>query len=255
MILALKLTLAPLLVALASIVAQRFGPAIAGLLTGFPIVGGPIFLFLVAEHGQAFGVQAAAGALFGLIAWAAFTLCYIRVCRIRGWLMSLSCASVVFLVCTVMLSGWNPGLAASALAGAAVPIFASMFLPVSPRAGAGQRLPRAELAIRMIAAGLLVLAITELAVVSGPTMAGLLAAFPIVTGVLAAFSQRLYGPGRAIEVLRGSAAGLYGYVVFFTVAALTLSYGLLLSCGIALTSGLLAQALVYRFKALPASRP
>jgi hypothetical protein len=244
----LKLTLAPLLVALASLVAQRFGPGRAGLLTGFPIVGGPIFLFLVIERGEGFGVKAAAGALAGLAAWAMFFVCYLRVCRMHGWLRSMLSATVVFLATALLLSGWQPELAASIAVGTAVPLLTSTLMPARGCSGIGPRLPRVELLIRMAAAGALVLAITELAAFSGPTLAGLLTSFPIVTGVLAMFSQRLYGPNAAIDVLRGSASGLYGYVAFFAVAALTLAHGILVSGTSALVAALTTQAVAYRLQ-------
>ncbi len=42
----LKLTLAPLLVAAATLVARKWGPRVGGLLLGLPLTTGPIFLFL-----------------------------------------------------------------------------------------------------------------------------------------------------------------------------------------------------------------
>ena len=45
MLLLLKLVLAPLLVALATLVARRWGPKIGGVVVGLPLSTGPIFLF------------------------------------------------------------------------------------------------------------------------------------------------------------------------------------------------------------------
>jgi hypothetical protein len=42
MMLALKLLLVPMFLALVSMAGKRWGPAIAGWLAGFPIVAGPI---------------------------------------------------------------------------------------------------------------------------------------------------------------------------------------------------------------------
>lgn len=49
MVLLLKLTLAPLLVALATLVARRWGPKVGGIVVGLPLSTGPIFLFLAID--------------------------------------------------------------------------------------------------------------------------------------------------------------------------------------------------------------
>ena len=54
MLLLLKLVLAPLLVALATLVARRWGPKIGGVVVGLPLSTGPIFLFLAIDQGLAF---------------------------------------------------------------------------------------------------------------------------------------------------------------------------------------------------------
>ncbi len=44
--LTLKIVLVPCLVALASLLSRRYGPAVGGWLVGFPLVAGPILFFL-----------------------------------------------------------------------------------------------------------------------------------------------------------------------------------------------------------------
>jgi hypothetical protein len=65
MTLLLKLTLAPLLVAAATLVAQKWGPRVGGLLMGLPLTTGPIFLLLAIDQGPHF----AAGATVGHPLW------------------------------------------------------------------------------------------------------------------------------------------------------------------------------------------
>ena len=67
MLLLLKLTLAPVLVALATLVARQWGPRAGGVLIGFPLSTGPILIFLAIDHGLEFAQQAAVGILFGLV--------------------------------------------------------------------------------------------------------------------------------------------------------------------------------------------
>ena len=63
MMLLLKLTLAPLLVAAATLVAQKWGPRVGGLLMGLPLTTGPIFLLLEIDQGPHFAAGAAVGIL------------------------------------------------------------------------------------------------------------------------------------------------------------------------------------------------
>jgi hypothetical protein len=76
MMLLLKLTLAPLLVAAAMLVAQKWGPRMGGLLMGLPLTTGPIFLFLAIDQGPHFAAGATVGILFGLVGLAAFAVAY-----------------------------------------------------------------------------------------------------------------------------------------------------------------------------------
>lgn len=55
-VLALKLTLVPLLIYLVTLAGRRWGPAVAGWLA-FPIVAGPTLLTLALEQGLPFAVR------------------------------------------------------------------------------------------------------------------------------------------------------------------------------------------------------
>src|SRR4051812_18583887 len=92
----LKLTLAPLLVAGATLAAQKWGPRVGGLLLGLPLTTGPVFLFLAIEHGPHFAAGVAVGILLGLIGLAA--VAYAAASRGTGWVASLASATVAFFV-------------------------------------------------------------------------------------------------------------------------------------------------------------
>ncbi len=53
-LLLLKLLLVPALIWAITLAAHRWGPAVGGWLSGFPVVSGPILLFLVLERGPDF---------------------------------------------------------------------------------------------------------------------------------------------------------------------------------------------------------
>src|SRR4051812_11816326 len=98
-LLILKLTIVPLALLVFGIVERLHGPRVAGWLAGFPIVGGPLLLFVTLDHGAAFGSRAALGAYFGLVPWLAFTMTYAFCTRSLGWLW---CTLISFAVWTAV---------------------------------------------------------------------------------------------------------------------------------------------------------
>lgn len=63
------------------------------------------------------------------------------------------------------------------------------------------------------------LALTAVAGSLSPHLAGLLAPFPIITAVLAGFTQAHTGPGQAIELLSGLTTALVCFTAFFALLA------------------------------------
>lgn len=75
---------------------------------------------------------------------------------------------------------------------------------------------------RLLITAALMLALTGLAGTVSAHLAGLLAPFPIITAVLAAFTQTHIGPNAAVELLGGLVPALGCFVVFFAIVALLL---------------------------------
>src|SRR5258707_2792895 len=96
MMLLLKLTLAPLLVAAATLVAGKWGPRVGGFLMGLPLTTGPIFLLLAIDQGPHFATGSAVGILFGLVGLAAFAVAYAATSSRAGWVASLTAATAAF---------------------------------------------------------------------------------------------------------------------------------------------------------------
>jgi hypothetical protein len=70
----------------------------------------------------------------------------------------------------------------------------------------------------------LVLLLTNLAPVVGPTLAGLLATIPVYASILAIFAHRQQSSYAAAGVIRGLLLGLYAFASFFFVLALLLTW-------------------------------
>jgi hypothetical protein len=246
-LLVLKLTLAPGLVAATTLAGRRWGPRMAGWLGGLPVVVAPILLALALEHGRRFATHAAEGALVGLLSLTLFVLAYGWCARWVGWPLAALIGWAAFGVSTFALdhvdfANWLAlGLVCASFAAAAA------LLPRAP-AEAAAPAPRFDLLLRAAATAALVLLLTGLAGALGARLSGLLASFPVLATVLAAFTHAQEGPAAVAELLRGFATGLVAFAVFcFAVAELLPSHGIavtfLLGCAAAIAAHVLSFAL------------
>ena len=206
MLLLLKLTLAPSLVALATLVARRWGPKAGGILIGFPLSTGPIFIFLAIEHGLEFAQKATIGILFGLVAVARLRAdVHVMVSRRTGWVGSLGAAVVSFFAVSAVFSQiqWRATDARS------------LRLRRASRGCAG--CPTAPIPSRSESVTALVglaaphgccclsspFSITEVASALGPVLSGIVGTFPVVSTIVVAFTHHQWGRDAAVGMLRG----------------------------------------------------
>lgn len=219
-ILLFKLFTTPTLILVATLVSRRFGQATGGWLVGLPLTSGPIAVFLAIEQGPRFAQLAADGSLQGTAAQAAFAAAYACLARDRPWTKCLLGASLSFVASGFLLRFLGlPTIALVVVACAA--LAAAAWTIGSPAAEAGPaEAPKWDLPLRMIVATALVLSITSIATVLGPTLSGLAATFPVFAAVLSVFAHRHEGAPAAQGVLRGLVLGLFGFVGFFTTVSL-----------------------------------
>jgi hypothetical protein len=219
-VLAAKLLLAPSFVVCASLAARRWGAMVGGVIGGLPVVAGPILAILAIEHGDAFGSRAAAATLLGLISLTGFVLTYAFLCRSVNWPICLLAGWSVFFLLTAALDPFK-AQALPALAAAFVTF--TIALAVMPKPASTARVsikpPPWDLPVRALSAMALVLALTAAAGALGPHLSGLLAPFPIITTVLAAFTHAQGGADAALAILRGMQRGFFAFALFcFTVS-------------------------------------
>ena len=219
--LALKLLLVPVLLALISLAGKRWGPEVAGWLAGFPALTGPILFLLALEKGPEFAATAAVVSLSAVFGGVAYMVTYARTCRrhapgvsLLAGLASWSCAAFLL---TRMPPNAFVSLAIALLTLAIAPrLFPRVSTPLAPA-----NLPRYELLLRMLAGAALTLAVTALASAIGPAWSGMLAVFPLLSIVLSVFSHHGSGPAFAATLLRAMIWGLYALASFcLTLAAL-----------------------------------
>ncbi|MFO1284439.1 MAG: hypothetical protein U1F51_18620 [Burkholderiales bacterium] len=215
-----KLFTAPVLILVASLVARRFGPAIAGWLVALPLTSGPVAALLAVEHGPRFAQLAAEGSLTGMAAQACYAATYGHLAR-RGhrWIVCSAAAAVAFVVAGALLIGLHLGIGGGAiLAGAALlAALHAIGRPAAPPRDTAT--PHWDLPLRMAIAGALVASLTTIAEVIGPDRAGLMSTFPVFILVLSAFAHQREGPEAARALVRGLVMGLFGFGAFFVTVA------------------------------------
>lgn len=217
------------------------------MLGGLPVVAGPILLVETLLHGRDFGADAAAGTLFGLVALTAFVVVYGRVATAAGPIPSVLCGWGAFLLGVAVLNQVQPPPVlslAAALAAFALGLRLLPPAPSSPPAAAAP--PWWDLPARALAALALVLALTAASGALGPHLSGLLAPFPVITGILAVFTQAHGGVAQLAVLLRNFLLGFYGFAAFCFVLAVGLP-GLATAAafGLATAAALVVQAMVW----------
>ena len=253
-VLALKLILVPLLIYLVTLAGRRWGPAVAGWLSAFPIVAGPILLTLALEQGQPFAASAAEGTLLSVLAILVFCVVYAWASgrwRVAGaMLLALSAWGLaVALLQTLRLP---PGVA-FVLVWCALLLAVRLFPRAVPATG-GPR--RNDLPWRMLAAGALVLLVTAGAASMGPRLSGFFAMFPVMGSVLVGFAHAGSGRASAVALLRGMVCGFFGFSVFCVTLAMQLRHGVLGSAfALALGCALVVHVAARRMLAGPAVAP
>lgn len=257
-ILLLKLLLAPLLVVASTLAGRRWGPVIAGILVGQPLVAGPILFITYLQHGADFAGDAANSSLLGVVSLAVFAVVFSRIGRRAGWSVTLAAGWTAVLVVDAALSVVHlTELAAFAVTLAAI-VAAMSFMPESEPERRDERAlpssPSWDLPGRAVATGVLVLAVTTASGALGPRWTGLLAPFPIAISVVAAFVQAHQGHVETARTLAGALTGLVGLSAFcLSVSVLVGPIG-----GAAFLAGLpvavAAQLLVLRIRGIAAAR-
>lgn len=241
LLLLLKLLLVPALIAAVTLAGRRWGAAVAGWLSAFPVVSAPVLGFIAIERGAAFAAEAATATLSAVLAILVFGVGYCRAALRHGWPRSLAQGLAGYALAVLALDAAALPLAVSALLVPAVLWLAPRAYPEPPPMHASGAAPHGEIALRMVAGALLVLLVTGFAEPLGARMSGLLAMFPVMATVLAVFSQRQHGAGYAVRLLRGMVYGYYAFAGFCLALALALprlplagAFGLALGVALAL---------------------
>ncbi|SMC28794.1 hypothetical protein SAMN02745857_03413 [Andreprevotia lacus DSM 23236] len=212
-----KLFAGPAVIGLASLAGKRWGPGVAGLLGGMPLISSCVIAALWLQYGQDYATQVASASPVGLWGNLVYMLA-VGYASIRfdgqrwGWLGILLCGWFAY-AAVALLVVWA-GIERSLLWGLLVLpslLLAARYLLPAPKAAPRlMPLPRVELLARMLAAFLLVTVLTGLTQLLGPGLTGLLAPSPVVATVLPAFTMAGAGSNAVLLQMRGFLIGLVG---------------------------------------------
>lgn len=225
-LLGLKLFLVPTLIGGLTLTGRRWGPGVAGWLSAFPVISGPILYFVAIDHGPGFAATATEGTFSALPANIAFGLAYAWVSLRHGWPVSLAAAFVAYCVIAVLVAAASTPLVVSIPIVLFVLIVAPKLYPrvhATPiSASKATRPSNADIPLRMLTGAAMVMLVTHFAATLGPRNSGVAAMFPVMGSVLVVFSHRHSGAAFAVRLLKGMLLGFYSFGTFCLALITTL---------------------------------
>ncbi|MES2205575.1 MAG: hypothetical protein V4525_02120 [Pseudomonadota bacterium] len=221
-VLTLKLALVPSIIGGVTLAGRKWGPEVAGWLSAFPVVSGPILLFIAIEQGASFAQTAASSTFLAILAALVFGLSYAWIATKHAWGVSLAGSFLCYFLAVVILNAFVIPLTLTIPVILILLAIAPRFYPTIALPEASLLPPRNDMGLRMAAGAILVLLVTHFSSRMGAHLSGLLAMFPVMTSVLTVFTHRQSGNAFAIYLLRGSVLGYYAFAGFCLVLALML---------------------------------
>lgn len=220
----LKLLLIGATVYLSSMAARFGGHRLSGLITGLPMIVGPILALVLIDHGAPRTREIALATLMCFPATLLHAVVFAQASRRWPWPVCLLLATALYLAFAAGLKLLAlPFLGAGVLA-ALSPLVALRLMPAveAGPAASSVLIPRQELFFRIAAAMAMAAAIIEGAGFLPAFVSGLLLAVPIAGAVLPCFTLPRYGSAATVQLLRGFARGLYGFLAFIVMLCLLL---------------------------------
>lgn len=245
MLLILKITIVPLFIGLITLAGRKWGSGVAGLMGAFPVVAGPIIIFITLEQGPEFAALTSVSAISATACLLIFGLVYSWACIRLSWLFALLLALIAWFIVALTLALTKPNLGIALLIAICSLIVTPLLLPhTKPTAPPKTKLH--DLPWRMLVGALLTFSVTSLAAALGEVWSGILAVFPVIGLVLAVFTHNTLGPTHVTQVYRGMVKGLYSFAAFFLTLTLMLPKTSILiaalsSIGIAIVTQVILQ--------------
>jgi len=245
-LLLVRVAIAPLIVVLATLIQRRYGNDIGGLVIGLPLASLPLLWLVALQHGSAFASSMSGAILVGASAQVVVIWMYALLAPRISPLLALAGAVCSFVITIGALNLLNLSvLLASfiATAGFAVALY---FWPYSETST--QQSGRYRFMLRIIISAGFTLFLVTVAGRIGPGFAGLIAALPMMSLVMAFVTHRELGADASAQFLHGVTKGSFSYVASMLVLAELLRTGsvgtaFLCAIGVAIVIQLAVQSL------------
>ena len=219
----LKMLITMLIVVGSSLIVERTGPFIGGMIATLPTSAGPSYVFLALDHNSTFIASAALTTLTANIATMLFVAVYARLAQTHGLVRSLG-IGWLFWGATMVLMSFVPWTWEFAFACNVIAFFitAKLCRPylAAPKAGLMKR-GKWDLLLRALGVVTLVGLVIALGNLAGPKAAGIAAPFPVVLSSLAAMLHPRLGGKIAAATLANSLLGLFGFAFAILLLHLT----------------------------------
>jgi len=250
-IFAAKLLVAVGVVIALSIITERVSPRIAGLISGLP-TGSAITLFFIGlENGTEFASHTALYNMVGIIAMQGMLFVYYKSsARFKKNSLLLSAVAsvagyiaIIFLLQFLVLDKFTAVL----LPLASIPVFIYLFRKIEDSKIKDRVKLRADVLLgRSIAAGSIILAVTETASAVGSKLAGLFTAFPTTVFPLILIVHHTYDAKHVHTIIKNLPVGLASLVAYsLTVSIAYPSIGIYYGTVAAFAAAFVAYGAIY----------
>lgn len=215
-----KLLVMPLIVVAISYAQKRWSDGVAGIISGLPLVMGPISVFLAIEQGLPFAREATAASAVGAAGLFSYVAVYVVLARKCAWYvcwpLGMAACGLVFYA----LSFFTLTPVEYILCGALAALAGAVFVIRKPcKTVAACAVPNWDIPLRALAVMVLVVLITVFAPVLGPKYSGVLSQLPMLWGVMFVFTHTRGGYDALASYARGAAIGYFGFISFCIIVA------------------------------------
>lgn len=219
----LRILLAPVFIAAATLAGRKWGHAFSGWLIGFPFISAPISMVMALQNGLGFAGDAANGTIAGQFSVCLFSLAYFLLAQKFAWWI----VAPVSLIAYFSSAGfWNSVSLPITWTFLVLVVFILILIWLMPSKSAKEEkrtIPKWDLPLRMTAAAVFVFFLTGLSSLIGPKLSGLFSAFPVFGLILAIFTHAQQDGKQVSELLRGSVLGSFGIAFFYLTIGLFLN--------------------------------
>jgi hypothetical protein len=218
-VLAAKVAVAMTLVVTAARVAERAGPFLGAMIATLPVSTGPIYVFLAIDYDSAFVAESAISSVASVAGAVAFIAGHALAARRLATAGSLAIATLGWFSVALLLQlhKWSFAEACVLVAASFALAFRGLkrFETAAPAATGSAT--RFDLPLRALLVAAVVVATTLASRASGPSLTGVLAAYPVVFTSLILILQPRGGGAFASAVLVNGLRGLLGFAAALAV--------------------------------------